>query len=334
MTENVVDKYNSGFMGDFTLIPVDRIEIPECVRVFSYPDSDPDLDLSVKDHGIINPVTVAEKDPGFELVCGNKRLSAARNIKLDIIPAVVIQKDRFTSKQLFERAYSDNISFRRFNLVEAGGIVSVLMKEFNLSPGEILSKFYSVVDFRSGREGLETLKRIYRLEDSIKTFIVKWNMTVSAFSRMLDLDKEDRNKVFEKIEYLQIHGGKLRQFLELIFEICQREGVRAEALLSEKEFRAIIENPKITASQKQAKLIEYLTKRRYPELTGRAAEFIRISSEMDGFKTGTFSPPLNFEGDRLLAKIAFKSIEELEAFNKAVKLESNRVKIRSLLDML
>ncbi len=319
---------------EFAWIPADSFEITECFAVFSYPVSDPDLERSVREHGIINPVTAAETEKGFQLICGNRRLASAKKIGIGLVPAMVIRKNRISTNQLFDLAYSENVSSRKFNLVEAGGIISMLVKKFGMKPGEILSRYHSVIDFRSGRDGLERLMSIYMLEDKIKTFVVKWNLTVSTFSRMLDFDESDRESVFENVDRLQLHGGKLKQFLELIFEVHRRDGISAANILTESGFLEILENDKITTSQKQAKLIKYLSGRRYPELSERARTFLKIASEMEGLKNASFSPPLNFEGSRLFAKISFRSVEDLDEFCKNVNMESNRDRIRSLLELL
>ncbi|MFC1563307.1 ParB/RepB/Spo0J family partition protein [candidate division KSB1 bacterium] len=334
MRTNSADQDNEALKGESALIPLEQINIPDHIRVFSFPGHDDALDNSVKKYGMISPVTIIKKGGAFDVVCGVKRINAAKNADIDSVQAIVMDDSGLSEMGQFDIAFSDNNASRKFNPIEAGGIVSMLMDKFGISQGDIISRYHSVIDFRSGREGIDTLKKIFLLKDNIKYYIVKWNIPVSAVSRLLDFDRTGIKAVFRMVEYLQLHGGKLKQFLELVYEICRRENLKPDALFEENEIKRIVENSGITISQKQTKLTEYLIRMRYPELTKRADDFIKISSDIQNVDAGTFSPPLNFEGSRLFAKFAFNSIEEIDNFCSAMKIESNREKIRSLLDLL
>ncbi|NIR48125.1 ParB/RepB/Spo0J family partition protein, partial [candidate division KSB1 bacterium] len=50
-----------------------------------------ELKQSIAENGVIQPITVREVDSGYELIAGERRLRAVRDLRLDRIPAFVLE---------------------------------------------------------------------------------------------------------------------------------------------------------------------------------------------------------------------------------------------------
>ena len=48
-----------------------------------------ELSKSIQEYGVLQPITVRQKDNGYELVAGERRLRAAKLAKLETIPAII-----------------------------------------------------------------------------------------------------------------------------------------------------------------------------------------------------------------------------------------------------
>ncbi|MFC1553857.1 ParB/RepB/Spo0J family partition protein [candidate division KSB1 bacterium] len=315
------------------LIEIDKIEVPEFISVFSYPQKDEKLIGSVKNIGIVNPVLTAKSDNRYLLICGVKRLAAVKELNFKQIPAYIILDGEYKKDQIFDIAFFDNISGRKFNLIEIAGIFSVL-KDMGTDRSEIAKKYLSEVDLPGGFKTLDFLPKIFSLKEELKAFIVKWNLSPGNLVYLLKFDPVDRQDIFEVIRTLQIHGGKLRQFSELVFEICRRDAISVKDLLNMPFLQSLLNETKITSSQKQSKIIDWLNSLRKPELTKREREFSAIESSLKGLNAGVFSAPREFEGENIRANLNFKNLKELDSFCEAVQNESNRKKIQSLLNLL
>jgi len=228
------------------------------------------------------------------------------------------------------------MSVRSFNLIECAGVVSMLSRLFNETDGNKYNELLGQLELAGGAQSIEIYKDINSLEEKIKNYLLQWNVSAGQVSRFIQFNNQDRNTAFSVIETLQLHGGKLKQFLELSFDICKREKKTLEEIINDPAVRdgTILNNAKITVSQKQAKLLDWLAVRRFPKLNKRLRQFTAIAGSMENLPRSAISPPHNFEGERIRALMSFKSLREIDDFCTAVQDKANREKFQSLFDML
>jgi ParB family chromosome partitioning protein len=79
------------------------------------PEALGDLERSIREHGVLQPVIVRPAGTGFQLVAGERRLRAARNVGLATIPAVV--RD-VSDGQMLALALVENIQREDLNPIE------------------------------------------------------------------------------------------------------------------------------------------------------------------------------------------------------------------------
>jgi len=92
LSENTITTFLK--RSETTSVSLDKISIPEVVAVFSYPRSGENLKDSLKSNGFINPVIVSESaqeiDSEYLVICGAKRIYAARELGLASVPVNII----------------------------------------------------------------------------------------------------------------------------------------------------------------------------------------------------------------------------------------------------
>ena len=94
-----------------------------------------ELVASIQVHGVIQPIIVRKNSAqGYELVAGERRLRAAREIGLLHIPAVVRV---LTNEQSLQIALIENIQREDINAVDAAMAYRRLAEEFGMSQEEI-----------------------------------------------------------------------------------------------------------------------------------------------------------------------------------------------------
>jgi ParB/RepB/Spo0J family partition protein len=81
------------FDGRLEFIPVDSVKVPDD-RLRKVVDSVAlaELKESIRAHGVLVPITVADAGEHYELVCGYRRLLAVRELALAEVPAVIVEK--------------------------------------------------------------------------------------------------------------------------------------------------------------------------------------------------------------------------------------------------
>ena len=94
-----------------------------------------ELAASIKEKGVVTPITVREADNGYELVAGERRWRAAKKLRLRAIPAyvVVIKNDA----EMMEMALIENIQRENLNPIEEATAYRRLADEYGLTQIEI-----------------------------------------------------------------------------------------------------------------------------------------------------------------------------------------------------
>ncbi|MBT3299169.1 MAG: ParB/RepB/Spo0J family partition protein [Candidatus Marinimicrobia bacterium] len=90
-----------------------------------------ELMASIKEKGIITPVTVRKIPKGFELVAGERRWRAAKKLRLKSIPAYIITVT--DAAEVMELALIENIQREDLNSLEEAEGYAVLNSQHNLS---------------------------------------------------------------------------------------------------------------------------------------------------------------------------------------------------------
>lgn len=97
-----------------------------------------DLVQSIKEHGILQPVTVTKKSDGrYELIAGERRYRSAKILGLPTIPAIVRTA---TVQQKLELALIENIQREDLNPLEEAKGFERLIEEFGLTQEEVAQK--------------------------------------------------------------------------------------------------------------------------------------------------------------------------------------------------
>ncbi len=93
-----------------------------------------ELALSIRQHGVIQPLTVRRGAAGWELVAGERRLRAAKLAGLATVPCLISDADRETSALL---ALIENLQREDLDVWEEAEALRALIGEFHLSQEEV-----------------------------------------------------------------------------------------------------------------------------------------------------------------------------------------------------
>ena len=94
-----------------------------------------ELAASIKEKGVITPITVKVDRNGYILIAGERRLRASKLIKKKQIPAYIIELT--SDSEMMEVALIENIQRENLNSIEESEAYAVLQGKFNLSQSKI-----------------------------------------------------------------------------------------------------------------------------------------------------------------------------------------------------
>lgn len=147
-------------MKDVTQIPTNQLEPnPLQPRGIINPESVAELVESIKEHGILEPLIVAQTPAGYQIIAGERRWRAARILKLPYVPAII---KKTSPQQMLEMAIVENVQRKDLNPIERAKAFLRLKEEFGLDNHGIAKKVSKSVPY------VINVLKLLSLPDAIK----------------------------------------------------------------------------------------------------------------------------------------------------------------------
>lgn len=155
---------------------------------------------SIKLHGILQPTVLTPAGERYQLIAGERRVRAAKQIGLKKVPAIIRS---FDEQQKLELALIENLQRAELNPIETATAYRKLAEQFNLSLAEIARRI------GRGRPTISNALRLLALPDEAKEAIAKGEIT-EGHARVL-LTIANKPKQLEMIDLIIKHRWNVRQ---------------------------------------------------------------------------------------------------------------------------
>ena len=231
-----------------------------------------ELKGSIKKHGIIQPIVVRKMANGYEIVVGERRLKAAKEIGLKRIPAII---KSINNEKSLEIALVENIQREDLNPVEQANAFKRLIDEFKLTQQELAEAT------GKSRALVTNTIRLLKLNPEIQKNISEGKISFGHAKLLLSIEDEEVQKA-----------------------VCDR--IIANDL-SVRDTERLIKN--IEKVQKKQFKVKNITIERFPEVEGKLRDILgtKISILYDG-KKGNIS--IEFYSKEDLRRIAGLLLKE------------------------
>ena len=93
-----------------------------------------ELAQSIREHGVFTPILVRKAVSGFQLIAGERRLRAAKEAGLNMIPAIVLE---FDDQQMMEVSLIENIQREDLNIIEEARAYQTLIEKLGLTQEDL-----------------------------------------------------------------------------------------------------------------------------------------------------------------------------------------------------
>ena len=172
----------------FKLIKLDRIRMnPKQPRQVFDEDGLAELKISLTEVGLLQPIAVRpvtdDPDADYELIMGERRTRAARELAWESIPAIVREtKD----DQMLRDALLENIHRVQLNPLEEGAAYQQLLDEFNVTQEELAKRI------GRSRPQISNMIRLLSLPGAVQTRVAAGVLSAGHARALLSLDSTDR----------------------------------------------------------------------------------------------------------------------------------------------
>jgi ParB family chromosome partitioning protein len=149
-------------------LPIDQISPnPLQPRGTITSDSLQDLMDSIKEHGVLEPLIIAETPAGLQIIAGERRWRASKLAGLTEVPVIIKQT---TPKGMLEMALVENVQRSDLNPIERAKAFDRLINEFGLTPGDLAKRISKSPAYVSNSLRMLTLPDI--LKDGLLTGMI------------------------------------------------------------------------------------------------------------------------------------------------------------------
>jgi ParB family chromosome partitioning protein len=167
---------------------------------------------SIREKGVIQPVTVRKKGEGYELIAGERRVRAARIVGLHTIPAYVI--DVASDEEMMELALIENIQREDLNPVDEALGYSLLIEKYGISQEAVATKV------GKNRTTITNSIRLLKLPEEVLNGLRDRKITTGHARALLGLESAKQQiTLYQKIVQ---EGLSVRSVEEWVRKISER----------------------------------------------------------------------------------------------------------------
>jgi len=151
-----------------------------------------ELSRSIKAHGLLQPIVVIEKEDGYLLVAGERRLRAHKLAKLTEIKAIVanVEIDEFRLREL---ALIENIQRENLNAIELANSYAELIEVHNITHDELAEIVHK------SRSQITNTMRLLSLGAYAKKQLAEGKITQGHAKVLVGLDEKRQKIIIDSI---------------------------------------------------------------------------------------------------------------------------------------
>lgn len=181
--------------GGLTYLPVGCIvSSPVQPRKNFEEDSLSELSESIKEFGILNPLTVRMRNGRYELVAGERRLKAAKLAGLQEVPCLLLDVNLEEASLI---ALIENLQRKDLDFLEEANGISQLIKLFGMSQEEAARRI------GKSQSAVANKLRLLRLPDDVQKALLENGLTERHGRALLRLPTTDKQRA--ALEYICQH---------------------------------------------------------------------------------------------------------------------------------
>lgn len=144
-----------------------------------------ELAISIKEHGVIQPIIVKKEGYRYTIIAGERRWRASRLAGLKTIPCLIKE---YSDKQISEIAIIENLQREDLNPIESARAIKNLMNQYNMTQEEVADKI------GKSRSAITNTLRLLNLPDSIINLVETDKLSAGHARALLGLEDVAKQK--------------------------------------------------------------------------------------------------------------------------------------------
>jgi len=180
-----------------------------------------DLIASIKEKGVLQPILVRKKNDAYEIVAGERRFRAARELNLEKVPVII---KSVSDREALVLALIENIQREELNAIEEANAFKRLIEDFDLTQDEVAQSV------GKNRSTVTNILRLLRLPEEIQKSIKTGIFSVGHARALLSIENlEEQRKLFERSTQKGLSVRELENLIkERLSGVSRRKSVSSQ----------------------------------------------------------------------------------------------------------
>ncbi len=151
-----------------------------------------ELAASIKEHGLLQPIVVIEKEEGYLLIAGERRLRAHKLANIGKIRAIIADAD-IDDIKLRELALLENIQRENLNAIELANSYAELIEVHNITHDELSSIVHK------SRSQITNTMRLLALSPYVQEYLISSKISQGHAKVLVGLDEKKQKVILDSI---------------------------------------------------------------------------------------------------------------------------------------
>ena len=163
-----------------------------------------ELSLSIKEHGVFQPIIIKKSIKGYEIIAGERKVKASKMAGLTEIPAII--RD-FSDSEMMEIALLENLQRENLNSIEEATAYKKLIENLSLTQEQLAERL------GKSRSHITNMLGLLSLPEQIQKHLSNKDITM-GHARVLS-KLEDKYQMNELVDRIITEGLSVRQLEEI-----------------------------------------------------------------------------------------------------------------------
>ena len=187
-----------------------------------------ELVASIKEKGVLQPILVRPKGTGFEIIAGERRLRAAKVLKMEQVPVIIKEA---SDQEALVLALVENIQRQELNAIEEAQAFQRLIHEFNFTQDTVAQSV------GKNRSSISNIVRLLKLPAEIQKSVFDGVLSEGHARTLLGVENvHEQKNLFEQTISKQLSVRELENLVKYGIKSGQR---RAKKKSSSRESHLI-----------------------------------------------------------------------------------------------
>ena len=142
-----------------------------------------DLALSIKEHGVFQPIIIKKSIKGYEIIAGERRVRASKLAGLDKVPAII---RNLNDEQMMEIALLENLQRENLSAIEEAKAYKSMIDNLHLTQEQLSAKV------GKSRSHVTNILGLLRLPNEVQDMVVAKKLSMGHARVLSKLESDDK----------------------------------------------------------------------------------------------------------------------------------------------